>query len=788
MSKVSNVLESTCRPVVRLLLALIFAIPANAGGQEKVSGVSRLPRVQPEAVGMRSDHLKHIDKIVAEGLRRKLMPGCVVLLARDQRVVFLKAYGSKQVKPTVEPMTTDTVFDMASITKPVAAATSVMKLVEQGRLDITAPVAKYIPEFAARGKGEVTVFQLLTHQAGLIPDNSIKDYADGPAKAFERIYNLKFYTAPGTKFVYTDVGFILLADIVKRVSGMNVDAFARKHVFVPLGMQETGYLPPDTLTRRAAPTEQRNNKWMRGEVHDPRAFRLGGIAGHAGLFSTADDLAVYAAMMKNGGRLNGVRVLNESTIEQMTRAYRIPDGNQRGLGWDKQSGFSYNRGDLMTQSAFGHGGFTGTVLWMDPQLDLTFVFLSNRVHPDGKGSVNRLAARIATVAAAAIDAPRKTEPDRPVLNGIDVLALNGFESLAGRKVGLITNHTGLTRNGTSTVQVLHDAATVNLAALFSPEHGFAGKLDLAKVGDTRDNQTGLKVHSLYGETRTPTPEMLEGVDTLVFDIQDIGTRFYTYISTMRNAMEAAAKQKLRFVVLDRPNPIDGITVTGPVLDPGTESFVAAHTLPVRHGMTVGEIATMLADELNLNLDLHVVRMKNWKRHKRFDETNLVWVNPSPNMRCLTQALLYPGVGLLETTNLSVGRGTDTPFEILGAPWINGARFAAGLNARMIPGVRFAPIRFTPESSKYAAEQCEGVNIIVTNRRSFEPIEVGLAIAHELLKQYSNAWETKSLNRLLGSRKILTSILAGNSPKESARLWERDLRMFLERRAKYLLYQ
>ena len=352
---------------------------------------------------MDSPTLSRIDTVIAEGLRRKLMPGAVVLIARKQRIVFLKAYGSRAVQPEVEPMTTDTVFDMASITKPMATATSVMKLVELGKIELDAPVAKYIPEFAANGKSTVPVRQLLTHQGGLIPDNSIRDYRDGSEKAMERIYNLKFYVPPATKFVYTDVGFIVLADLVKRVSGQDVHAFSQTHIFGPLQLSETGYRPSAALAARAAPTEKIDGKWRRGVVHDPRAFALGGVAGHAGLFSTAEDIAIYAAMMKNGGALNGIRVLKQQTIREMTAGYRIADGNQRGLGWDKQTGYSYNKGDLLTPAAFGHGGFTGTVLWMDPQLDLTFVFLSNRVHPNGKGSVNRLAGRVATLAAAAIN-------------------------------------------------------------------------------------------------------------------------------------------------------------------------------------------------------------------------------------------------------------------------------------------------------------------------------------------------------------------------------------------------
>lgn len=375
--------------------------------------LKRLPTAKPESVGMRSDRLDRIDRIVQQGLQNKNMPGAVVLVARDGHVVFHKAYGDRQQQPSVEPMTVDTVFDMASITKPVVTATCVMKLIEYGKLKLDDPVSKHIPEFAANGKGDITVLQLLTHQGGLIPDNSIRDYAGSADEAMQKIYALKTYVEPGSKFVYSDVGFIVLADLVKRVSGANVHQFSQQHIFKPLGMIETGFLPTDALKLRSATTQTRTKKgvahrdgptekhWMQGEVHDPRAYALGGIAGHAGLFSTAADLAVYGQMMISNGQYQGVRILNPETIELMTKARQVSSG-ERGLGWDKLTGYSSNRGDLMSGSAFGHGGFTGTVLWMDPTNKLVFVFLSNRVHPDGKGSINRLAGRIATVAVAAI--------------------------------------------------------------------------------------------------------------------------------------------------------------------------------------------------------------------------------------------------------------------------------------------------------------------------------------------------------------------------------------------------
>jgi uncharacterized protein YbbC (DUF1343 family)/CubicO group peptidase (beta-lactamase class C family) len=745
--------------------------------QHGTAGVPpRLPHVKPESVGMDAGRLDLIDFVVQRGLESNSMPGAVVLVGYQGKIVFLKAYGDRQLQPEKVAMTVDTVFDMASLTKPVATATSVMQLVEQGKIKLSDPVSQYIPEFAANGKQAVTVYQLLTHQGGLIPDNSIKDYRDGPDKAMERIYELKLYYEPGTRFVYTDVGFILLAEIVKRVTGQSVHEYSAENLFQPLGMKETGYLPAIELKKRAATTQQREERWMQGEVHDPRAYALEGVAGHAGLFSTAEDLAIYAQAMLNQGSYAGVRILKPETIDIMTRGYPVEDV-VRGLGWDVLSRYSSNRGDFFSRRAFGHGGFTGTSLWIDPGQNLFVIFLSNRVHPDGKGSVNSLAGRIGTIAAAAINerpvsqsaATVAASDDLAVLTGIDVLQKDQFKSLKGLKIGLITNHTGLSRDGKSTVQILNDAPDVQLVTLFSPEHGFAGKLDVSKIGDSTDDKTGLKIFSLYGKTRTPTPESLQGLDALVFDIQDIGTRFYTYISTMGNSMQAAKKQGIKFIVLDRPNPINGVDFAGPVLDEGTQSFVGYHRIPVRHGMTVGELARL------------------FNREMYFDETGLTWVNPSPNMRNLNEAVFYPGIGLLETTNLSVGRGTDTPFEWIGAPWLDGKQLARQLNQSGLPGVRFVPVQFTPESSKFVGELCGGVNFLITDRRQFQSVRTGLEVAHQLRQIFPDQWETKNLNRLLANERVFDAILASKTVSQIRALYQEDLAEFAVRRAKYLLY-
>lgn len=752
--------------------------------------VAGLPHAEPESVGMDAKQLAGIDELVAEALAEKKMPGCVVCIGRRGKIVHLKAYGNRQIEPDKEAMTTDTVFDIASLTKPVATATSIMVLVERGKLRLGDRVASVIPEFANNDKEGISIHDLLVHQSGLIADNPLSDYEDGPEEAMRKIYELKLEAPPGNRFIYSDVNYILLGEIIRRVSRKAINEFSQVAIFGPLGMRETRYLPDEELRKPSAPTEKRDGEWIRGEVHDPRAYKLGGVAGHAGVFSTAGDLAVYAQMMARGGEYNGVRVLAPQTVATMTRSYRVPGGGLRCLGWDKRSGYSSNRGELFSDSAFGHGGFTGTALWIDPELELFVIFLSNRLHPDGKGAVNPLAGRIGTVAAAAIrDVGQASHRNAgEVLTGIDVLERDSFRQLAGRRIGLITNHTGRNRDGKSIVTLLHEANNVELVALFSPEHGFEGKLDVAKIADSRDQTTGLKVYSLYSETRRPTAAMLEDIDTLVFDIQDIGTRFYTYVSTMGEAMRAAAEHKRRFAVIDRPNPINGVDVAGPMLDQGAVSFVGFHRLPVRHGMTAGELAKMFKEELKLDLELEVVACEGWRRKDYFDATGLVWVNPSPNMRSLTQALLYPGVGLLETTNLSVGRGTDTPFEVIGAPWIDARRLAAELNARAVPGVTFVPIEFTPESSKFFKEQCGGVNIIITNRDQFVPLLVGFEIAAALRRLYRNEWEAKAYNRLLGNEKTYRAVLDGRSAEEIQEIARDGVADFLRRRARFLLYE
>ncbi len=377
--------------------------------------------------------------------------------------------------------------------------------------------------------------------------------------------------------------------------------------------------------------------------------------------------------------------------------------------------------------------------------------------------------------------------DDGVLTGIDMLVRDEFAALRGSRVGLVTNHTGLTRDGQATIDALHEAPDVSLEALFGPEHGIRGEMD-EHVADGRDGRTGLPVWSLYGARTRPTPEQMAGLDTLVFDIQDIGSRFYTYLSTLGHILEAASSESLRVVVLDRPNPIGGLAVEGPLADADALSFVAYHPVPVRHGLTLGEMARLLHAEKRLTCPLGVVPCARWRRGDWYDATGLVWTNPSPNMRRLTAAALYPGVGLLEFTNVSVGRGTDTPFEVFGAPYIEPRDFAGALNAEAMPGVSFIPVHFTPTASVFAHQPCGGVQILVTDRDRLNAVQVGLTLAVTLRRLYADDWQPDKLKRLLVSARTQKALVAGATYADMAGGWAGPLRDYEERARAVHLYE
>jgi uncharacterized protein YbbC (DUF1343 family) len=738
--------------------------------------------------------LTELEAALQSAITNGSIPGAVIWV-ESHGEVFSKALGQRALVPEREAMTPDTIFDAASLTKVIATTPAVMKLVELGKVQLDAPVKTYLAEFTGDGRDAITVRQLLTHFSGLRPDTAVSAKGTGYQGGIALCLAEKPQKPPGTEFRYSDINFQLLGEIVRRVSGETPDRFCAQQFYEPLQMADTGFKPAPTKLARIAPTEMFEGTMLRGVVHDPRANRMEGVAGHAGVFTTASDLARFCRMLLNGGELDGVRVLKAETVALMT-SVQSPTGakEKRGLGWDIDTGYSGPRGDGFPIGSFGHTGFTGTSVWIDPASRSFVILLTSRLHPEGKGNVTKLRHTVGTLAAAAVGvlpSPDGTAGTMPaaqgtVLNGIDVLKRDGFAQLKKLRLGLVTNHTGRDRDGNATIDLLHRAEGVQLVALFSPEHGIRGELDQSKISDGKDAKTGLPVYSLYGERRTPAPEQLANLDALVFDIQDIGCRFYTYVSTMGNCLEAAGKAGKKFIVLDRVNPINGVAVEGP-LHEGKSSFVAYHRTTLRHGMTVGEIARMLNAERGWNTDLTVIRCEGWRRDQWFDATGLPWINPSPNMRSLIAAALYPGVGLLESA-VSVGRGTDRPFELVGAPYVNEVEFAAALNAAGLPGVRFVPVRFTPTASTFKDQPCGGVNLLITDWNRLNAVDVGLTLALVLQRQHGAKFASDRMKNLLESAPTLEAIKAGKPLAEIKAGWANGRAEFQERRAKVLLYK
>ncbi|HEV8583543.1 MAG TPA: exo-beta-N-acetylmuramidase NamZ domain-containing protein [Methylomirabilota bacterium] len=776
------------RPGVFLLLVLLLALAPSHARAQDWSGV---------------------DEAAAEAVASGDIPGVVVVIGRGDDILYRRAWGARRVVPETHAMTENTIFDIASLTKPLGTTLAVMSLVERGHVKLDAPLGRYLKEFRGRALEPITVRRLLTHSAGLpaIPPNG--SVSPGFPKAATLLSKLPYDYPPGSAFQYSDTGFILLGELVRRVSGEPLDRYLDTHVFKPLGLRDTFFNPPTRLRERIAPTEFANGHLLVGEVHDPRGRALGGVAGHAGMFSTGPDLARICRMLVSGGSFEGRRVFKAGTVETMWT--RSPDGNgTRALGWDVASAFSRTMAPFFPADAVGHLGFTGTAVWIDPPTRSYLILLTNRVHPSGGGAtrIRELRTRVAAAAGAALfvpglgtvamgdstspagDGAEEPKPARPapvVKSGLDVLVAQGFAPLAGYTVGLVTNQTGVDGQGRRTIDLLAAAPRVRLAAIFSPEHGLTGDAN-TEVSHGRDVITGLPVWSLYGGTRRPTGPMLRGLDLLVFDIQDVGVRYYTYLTTLMYVLEEAARAKIPVLVLDRPNPITGRVVEGPLMDPDLGSFTAPHPIPVRTGMTIGEFGRMVAAERAIPVSLTVVPMEGWERGRWYDETGLAWVNPSPNIRSVTQALLYSGLGLLEATNVSVGRGTERPFEVIGAPWLDPHRVSEDLNALRLRGATFEPVVFTPSADRYAGVPCGGIRVVVTDREAIRPVTIGLAIGRTLRSRHRDQFRPEAIQNLLVNRATMWAFLRNESLDRLVAWTEMERSNFLNRRASYLIYR
>lgn len=802
-----------------------------------------------------ADNFSEVDAVMQQGLKDRLLPGGVVAIGSNGRVVYQKAYGNRAEDPAVEPMTEDTVFDMASLSKCMSTSVAIMQLYEQGKLAFDDPVVKYLPEFGAAGKSNITVRQLLTHYSGLAPDVSLKDAWSGKAEGVKRAMESVPAGPPGVKFVYSDINFITLGAIVEKLSGEPLDVYATRHIFAPLRMTETGYFTPhcphvywqiessvpsggrnecvvqlaDPRTHkrlplnlpnggtikpdRIAPTAHNDDKPMdddrmlRGEVHDPTTRRMGGVAGHAGVFSTVHDTELFAQALLD--RLAGrpsTFPLTQATLRLMCQPEQ-PAGAKalRGFGWDIDSPYSRPRGDIYPVGSFGHTGFTGTSVWMDPRSNSYVILLANAVHPRGRPPVTPLRGKLATAAARALglDKPIAGKDTR---TGIDVLEATQFKALhdlpartpGHLKLGLLTNNTGLDRTGKRTIDVLYAqrSSGIELTTLFAPEHGILGAEDHEGISNATDAATHLPVISLYGEKladRYPKLDDLAKLDAVLIDLQDIPARFYTYETEMGYVMESAAKAGVAVVVLDRPAMISGVNVTGPVSDLSTvQSYINYLPEPMSLGMTMGELAGFFNGEKHLGVKLSVVQMQNWQRGLWYDQTGLPWVNPSPNLQSMRAVSLYTGTAFAEYTNLSVGRGTDAAFEQVGAPWIttdaDAQMLAATLNARKLVGVTFAPVTFTPAKPySYAGQTIHGIRITAKDRTRLDAPAMGAELLAAVHAQYPAAFDMTRAQKLVLNQATTSAIAAGKDPHEIVAAWEPELARFRELRTRYLLY-
>jgi SSS family transporter len=916
---------------VVLLAALSLGFSCRGTAQEPV----KTPAVaQPSAQAAAPD-FSAVSTLINQGIAEHRLPGGVLIIGHSGHSVFEHAYGDRKLagepglkgKPSpAEPMTENTIFDMASLSKNLSTSTSIMQLYEAGKIGgFDDSIQKYLPAFNPTNdpvRAQVTLRMLLTHTSGEPPDISLKDpwglAKPDKAEGVERALTAPLISAPGEVFRYSDINFILLGDIVEKLSGESLDVYAQQHIFAPLGMTTTRYLPlakacgphkiigaaiawapkhhskkypcvagdwNTTLLSRIAPTthddesksDPRANPHFdmltRGTVHDPTTRRMGGVAGHAGVFSTAHDVSLFAQALLDrlAGRPSSFP-LKQSTLQLMTtpeqpghyagqltlandaeraaiaagergaapllapRYPAIHHEDLRGFGWDIDTAFSKPRGMVFPIGSFGHTGFTGTSLWMDPGSDTYIVLLANAIHPRGNVPISNLRGEVATAAAEAlhlyptVEQSATSSDERrtsPTLTGIDVLESTHFVALAPfaeqhrdtLRLGILTNQTGLDSHGRRTIDILATDLPkaipgAHLTTIFSPEHGIFGHQDTTAIQAETDPATGLHVTSLYGahdSDRRPSHDQLKDLDAVVIDLQDAGVRFYTYETVAGYFLEAAAHElhdfhhDLKIIVLDRPDLIGGEAVQGPVSDAGLESYIDYTSLPVRHGLTLGELARYDDGTKDLGADLTVIPMQQWSRSEYFDATGLPWTDPSPNLRSQIAATLYPGLAFLEMTNVSVGRGTATPFGLFGAgqsakdaktgvqppAWFHAADVAAALNARSIPGVSFvATTTAVAEDSNhypFHGQTIEAVRINLTDRNVLDSPELGVEILTVLHRLYPTQFHLEKTMRLLANDATMKALERGDDPRDIAASWKPALDAFRARRQPYLLY-
>lgn len=756
------------RKITAASLILFAVLTAGCGIPPPVTQ----PHTPPKGL---AERFKEVDRLLEGYRERGTFPGGVLAVGYQGSLVHLHPFGRLTYDADAPPVTAGTLYDLASLTKVIATTTLAMILVDEGKLGLDRPVRDFLPGFQGPGKEAVTVRHLLTHSSGLPAVAPLYKEIQGRPAYLQRIQAMDLEYAPGSRSVYSDLGILLLGEILERTAGQPLETFVRERVLDPLKMRDTMFRPPAALRSRIAPTEfdPWRGRLVQGEVHDENAFALGGVAPHAGLFGTAPDLARFAQML-----LEDRSIVSRKTIDLFTRRAGIP-GSDRALGWDTKSAEGSSAGTLFSHRSFGHTGFTGTSIWMDPERDLFVILLTNRVHPTRENNLIR------EVRPAVADAVVRALV-KPVRVGLERIETAKLE---GKRLGLIVHAASVTADGRHAVDVFRDRR-LNVIRLFSPEHGLRGQYAAGEdIESGRDEITGLPVVSLYGDHRKPRPEDLKDLDALVFDLQDAGARFYTYVSTLILALESAAEAGIDFVVLDRPNPLGGERIEGPVSDARDlvpASFLNLAPGPLVHGLTMGEMATYVNARLAKPARLTVIPMEGWKRSMTWADTLRPWVPPSPNLRTAEAALAYPGTALLEATNVSEGRGTDSPFLLFGAPWLDLSESIT------VPGFHLESARFTPRTSKYPDQECRGFSVRVADPMTAEPYRLGITLLSILSRQPGFEWRNDrdhgdALSRLVGTRRPIEDLRAGKTVEEILSADVKDHETWRRERQAALLY-
>ena len=747
-----------------------------------------LPPALPGEDGFRAGGLEEVDRLLEGFVEQGAFPGGVLAVGYQGKLAHLYPFGRLSYDAGAPAVTTDTIYDLASLTKVLATTIMAMILVDEGALELDKPVVDYLPLFVGPGKEKVTVRQLLTHSSGLVAYGDLYNEVSGQQAYVERIQAMELDYEPGTKSVYSDYGMILLGEILERVAGQPMEVFLEERVYGPLGMNDTGFLPEADLRERIAPTE--DDPWRgyvaHGEVHDENAHAMGGVAPHAGLFSTAADVARFLQMILNGGVFEHRRIVSRPIVKEWTKRAGIPESD-RATGWDTKSATKSSAGNLFSPNSFGHLGYTGTSMWVDPERQLFVVLLTNRVHPTRENNlIRQVRPATADAVVRALEAPR-------VQVGLERIHSGDLYELEGKRLGLVVHAASVTTEGRHAIDVLRDR-DLDVVRLFSPEHGLRGRAAAGeKVDSGLDPASGLPVVSLYGEQRRPPPETLEDLDTLVFDLQGAGVRFYTYVSTLIHCLEAAAEAGIEFVVLDRPNPLGGDRIEGPLSAPRDvvpASFVNLAPGPLVHGLTLGEMARLVNSQLDKPARLTVVPMIGWLRQMTWADTARPWVSPSPNLRSSDAALAYPGVALLEATNLSEGRGTEDPFLLFGAPWLEPASLEVSAPGFSLEATTFVPVASpAAPAPKLEGRQCRGHRVRVTDPGAAQPYTLGISLLHALLESTDFEWlqDGEVLTRLLGTPGVLEELRSGASVEEILAADREDHEDWRRARRSSLLY-